>query len=61
MNQIQFDEMEMLDIDYQYSTYSPGLKNWGKSEYDPSIQKAVRIHPTDTLDGFFIAKLQKRF
>ena len=35
------------------------LKRWGKEVYDERIQNAVRILPTDTIDGFFICLLEK--
>lgn len=36
------------------------LEAWGKERYDERIQNAIRILPTDTLDGFFICLLEKR-
>jgi 16S rRNA C967 or C1407 C5-methylase (RsmB/RsmF family) len=35
------------------------LEKWGKETYDERIQNAVRILPTDTIDGFFICLLEK--
>ncbi|MBD3806859.1 RsmB/NOP family class I SAM-dependent RNA methyltransferase, partial [Sulfuricurvum sp.] len=35
------------------------LTSWGKEVYDERIQNAVRILPTDTIDGFFICLLEK--
>lgn len=35
------------------------LERWGKEIFDERIQNAVRILPTDTIDGFFICLLEK--
>ncbi|MBU7016123.1 MAG: RsmB/NOP family class I SAM-dependent RNA methyltransferase [Theionarchaea archaeon] len=40
--------------------YIPGLTCWQKKEYDPSLEKTIRIYPhhNDT-NGFFVAKFRK--
>ena len=38
---------------------SPGLTKWKNKIFDESLEKAVRIYPSETMEGFFIAKLKK--
>lgn len=37
----------------------PGLTHWNTKEYHPSVKETIRILPSKTMEGFFIAKLKK--
>ena len=39
--------------------FAPSLHTWGSSKFHASIGDAVRIYPSDTMEGFFVAKLRK--
>ena len=38
----------------------PGLLQWDKESFHPSLRNAVRILPTPLMEGFFLARLQKK-
>ncbi len=42
----------------QGMTHAP-LLHWQNKEFNSEIQKCVRIYPTDLMDGFFIAKMER--
>ncbi len=37
----------------------PGLTRWGEHAFHPAVAAAVRILPTDAMDGFFLCRLRK--
>lgn len=54
------DRLKTLPITLPFDNVQKPLTHWGKEVYDERIQNAVRILPTDTIDGFFICLLEKR-
>ncbi len=54
------DRLKTLPITLPFDNLQKPLTHWGKEVYDERIQNAVRILPTDTIDGFFICLLEKR-
>jgi 16S rRNA (cytosine1407-C5)-methyltransferase len=38
----------------------PGLTRWEGKTFRPSLSRAIRIVPTDEMEGFFLARLRKR-
>lgn len=36
-----------------------GIEKWGEKVYSPEVKKTVRILPSSTMEGFFVAKLKK--
>lgn len=42
------------------ANWMPGLAAWEGRPFHPSLRRAVRILPTDDMEGFFIAKLRRR-
>jgi 16S rRNA (cytosine1407-C5)-methyltransferase len=38
---------------------SDGLTSFGDKSYHPSVKKTARIYPSNTMEGFFIAKIHK--
>ena len=38
----------------------PGLPAWKEKVFHPEINKAIRIFPTDEIEGFFVAKIKKK-
>ncbi len=53
------DRLKTLPLTLPFDNVQKPLMRWGKEVYDERIQNAVRILPTDTIDGFFICLLEK--
>jgi 16S rRNA (cytosine1407-C5)-methyltransferase len=53
------DRLKTLSITLPFDNIQKPLERWGKEVFDKRIQNAVRILPTDTIDGFFICLLEK--
>ncbi|MDQ1298914.1 MAG: tRNA (cytosine49-C5)-methyltransferase [Campylobacterota bacterium] len=49
-----------LPIALPFDNIQKPLECWGKEVFDVRIQNAVRILPTDTIDGFFLCLLEKK-
>ena len=46
-------------IDLALENRRNGLTQWGKKAFDDAVTRCVRILPTETMEGFFLAKIQK--
>ncbi len=53
------ERLKTLPLVLPFDNVQKPLERWGKEIYDERIQNAVRILPTDTIDGFFICLLEK--
>ncbi|MDD2781273.1 RsmB/NOP family class I SAM-dependent RNA methyltransferase [Sulfuricurvum sp.] len=51
--------LKTIPLTLPFDNIQKPLSRWGKEVYDERIQNAVRILPTDTIDGFFICLLEK--
>ncbi|MCX6073081.1 MAG: RsmB/NOP family class I SAM-dependent RNA methyltransferase [Campylobacterales bacterium] len=51
--------LKTLPLTLPFDNIQKPLMRWGKEVFDERIQNAVRILPTDTIDGFFICLLEK--
>ena len=51
--------LKTIPLSLPFDNIQKPLSRWGKEVYDERIQNAVRILPTDTIDGFFICLLEK--
>jgi tRNA (cytosine49-C5)-methyltransferase len=51
--------LKTIPLTLPFDNIQKPLTRWGKEVYDERIQNAVRILPTDTVDGFFICLLEK--
>jgi 16S rRNA (cytosine1407-C5)-methyltransferase len=54
------ENLTTLPITLPFDNIQKPLERWGKEVFDSRIQNAVRILPTDTIDGFFLCLLQKK-
>lgn len=54
------EHLQTLPIDLGWENIQAPLSQWGKEVFDPRIANAVRILPTDAMDGFFICLLEKQ-
>lgn len=52
-------KLEIENIQLSLTNLQQGLSEWQGKQYDEAIQRAVRILPTDTMDGFFLCKIRK--
>jgi 16S rRNA (cytosine1407-C5)-methyltransferase len=52
-------QMQMEEIELHLENFSPVLSKWQKTDFSPSLRKAVRVLPSQGMEGFFLAKLRK--
>jgi 16S rRNA (cytosine1407-C5)-methyltransferase len=48
------------DIHIEHLSYTPGLSVYKEKHYDDTMTKTMRIYPSASMEGFFVAKLKKR-
>lgn len=53
------EDLTTIPLSLPFDNVQKPLKRWGKEIFDERIQNAVRILPTDTIDGFFLCLLEK--
>ena len=54
------EHLTTIPITLPFDNTQQPLARWGKEVFDERIQNAVRILPTDTIDGFFLCLLEKK-
>lgn len=55
----KFDDAEILDIELDIKR-SPAILSFDGKDYDPRVEKCLRIYPQDNdSEGFFVAKIRK--
>jgi tRNA (cytosine49-C5)-methyltransferase len=47
------------DIDLRFPNRRSGLAEWEGSRFHPDLRKALRVQPTEFMEGFFVCKLRK--
>ncbi len=52
-------KVELEDISLEHVETSPAILAWQKKTFSPEVSKALRILPSSTMEGFFVAKLRK--
>jgi len=50
---------KLLPIELPIDNQLEGLTRWEKKRYDPSLLQSRRILPTEEMDGFFLALIEK--
>lgn len=53
------DVLDVLPTELKISGMIPGLVSFNEKKYDERLEKTVRILPSKTMEGFYIAKLIK--
>jgi len=53
-NSIELEEVQFEDVDSL-----PGLTSYKNKTFHPDLSKTLRILPTETMEGFYIAKIKK--
>jgi len=53
------DDAQIEPIDLDIPGRKPGLKSWGGQPFDPALKDAVRVLPSEFLEGFFVCRLRK--
>lgn len=54
------NEVEVAQLILPVANTMPGLTSWQTKSLHPTLEQAIRILPTDAMDGFFLCKLVKR-
>ena len=52
-------ELTIEPLEPPVDNIRPGLTQWGKKDFDERVRHTVRILPTTTMDGFFLARFKK--
>lgn len=47
------------DISLPIGELLPGLTQWNKKKFDKSLNKTVRVLPSESMEGFYVAKIKK--
>jgi tRNA (cytosine49-C5)-methyltransferase len=51
--------VQIEPVDLPFADVQHGLAQWGRNEFSPDVAQTVRILPTSTMEGFYLAKLRK--
>lgn len=54
-DQVVLEEIKVSGVDFE-----KGFVEWKNKKFNPDLQKTVRILPSETMEGFFLAKLRKK-
>ncbi|MBD3246114.1 MAG: RsmB/NOP family class I SAM-dependent RNA methyltransferase [Candidatus Omnitrophica bacterium] len=54
------DQLELLPIKLPIPNIREGLTSWKTAKYPSIVQRTKRIIPTDSMEGFYVAKLRRR-
>lgn len=52
--------IEIEPVTWPVKNIQPGLKQWKSKSLNPQLEKALRILPTDSMEGFFVCKISKK-
>lgn len=53
-------QLESLDtLRDQLDNTSPAVLSWNNKQYNPEIKKTLRLHPSEQVEAFFVAKITK--
>ena len=53
------DAITVEKINFKLPNQMSGLSQWQGQKYHPSVTRTLRILPTETMEGFFVAKIRK--
>ncbi len=51
--------LQLLKFEPPFENYQPGLTEWKGKRLDPCLDRAVRILPSATMEGFFVCAIEK--
>jgi tRNA (cytosine49-C5)-methyltransferase len=52
-------DLDVQPVSLDQPNFRPGLTTWRASRFEPALQHALRVFPTDQFEAFFAAKLAK--
>lgn len=52
-------KVALEEIKLPLAPFAKALGEWLGKKFNPELSKAVRIYPSDTMEGFFVAKFRK--
>lgn len=53
------DAVTLEPISLPIPDAKPGIQTWRNKQFDPRVRQAVRIYPTQHMEGFFVASIKK--
>jgi len=53
------DALEIEAIATGLPAHTRGLSGWGNLKFDPSVERSIRVLPTQDVEGFFVARVKK--
>ena len=57
---LKFTNLELETVSLKIPTQMAGLSTWEGQKFSPELRKAVRILPTETMEGFFLARMRRK-
>jgi len=57
---IKFPDLALESVQIKLTNQMAGLISWEGRKFSPEIRKSVRILPTETMEGFFVARIRRR-
>lgn len=55
-----FSEAEVQPIELELPGLLPGLSSWAGKTFDPQVTKAIRLLPSELMEGFYVCKIRRR-
>ncbi|MFD3513293.1 hypothetical protein [Streptomyces sp. NPDC058657] len=52
-------DLTVEPLGFSEPSFLPGVTSWRGTKFDPRLTDAVRVAPTETFEGFFVAKIVK--
>jgi NOL1/NOP2/sun family putative RNA methylase len=53
------DTIQLEPVEISGLEIMPGITQWGEKKYNGDVAKTVRILPSKTMEGFYVAKIKK--
>ncbi|MGW1160680.1 hypothetical protein ACWD5Q_16805 [Streptomyces sp. NPDC002513] len=53
------EDLTVEPLDFSEPSFQPGVTSWRGMKFDERLKNAVRVAPTDTFEGFFVARIAK--
>lgn len=57
---IKFPDLVLESVQMKLTNQMPGLISWEGRKFSAEIKRSVRILPTETMEGFFVARIRHR-
>jgi 16S rRNA (cytosine1407-C5)-methyltransferase len=54
------DGVQVEPIELPLENILPGMTQWEQQRFSDQVRRAIRVLPSELMEGFFLAKLRKR-